>query len=754
VTTAARCHQCGEPVGDGALFCGSCGVEVSGEQGPDATVAMTSEGSEKIRAHASMRESLRRATLGEYEILAELGRGGMATVFLAHDIALDRKVAIKVISPHLLQGEGMVERFKLEARTAGQLSHPHIIPIYAVKETDETLCFVMKFIEGRPLDQIIRKLGPLPIPMAKDILIKVGQALGYAHRREVVHRDVKPGNIMIDEEGTAVVTDFGIAKVAQADGLTMTGAAMGTPAYMSPEQCSGGTITGAADQYSLGIVAFHMLTGKVPYTADSAMGVMYKHCHEPLPPMEDFRPDCPPDLRDTVLRMVAKDPEQRWPTLEAVVQRLGSDGMLQYDDPIRTQMIDVVREGGHREILAGIHTPRSPVPLTRRSTRGGTVDSQPGIPAPTRSRWVWPLGAALAVGLIGAAVVLRPWPQPAELPGDDPSPPAEEVAAEPPAPVPDEAEVGTTDSPPPDDIGAPVEPPPAPARARAEPDPAPVTASVATLRMGAPPDLLEPGDAGRLSATPLDARGAALGGRTVTWRSEDPGVLSIGADGAYTALQPGQATVVATSEGVRGTATLLVRPAAVARVRIQDSPGSLAVGESARLLAEPLDRGGDLLPDRPVEWASSDEGIAGVSAEGVVTARAPGSATITARAGAASGTVRLSVRMDTRSALADVVARYARALESRDIEAVRSVYPGISSDQERQLRQALEIMTDLQAELRIVGNPQVSGDQATAEVAGTYVYYNASLRRQERAPVTFTAIFRRDGESWRLVQTR
>ena len=237
MTTAAKCGQCGAPVAADAMFCARCGLDVSASHGEAVTAQMPVAREAAVRLQAGLRQNLRDATLGEYEILAELGRGGMATVFLAHDISLDRKVAIKVMAPHLLEGEGMLERFKLEARTAAQLSHPHIIPIYAVRETDDVVYFAMKFIEGRPLDAIIKKMGPLPIPMVKDILTKVGQALGYAHRRNVVHRDVKPGNIMIDEESTPIVADFGIAKVTQGQGLTMTGAAIGTPSYMSPEQC-------------------------------------------------------------------------------------------------------------------------------------------------------------------------------------------------------------------------------------------------------------------------------------------------------------------------------------------------------------------------------------------------------------------------------------------------------------------------------------------------------------------------------------
>ena len=161
-----------------------------------------------------MLEQLREATLGEYEILAELGSGGMATVFLAHDLQLDRRVAIKLMHPALVTGEGMVDRFILEARTAAGLSHHSIIPIYAVKSEDELLYFVMKFVEGRPLDSIIMKEAPLPSDMVRHIVSQVAEALGYAHKRGVIHRDIKPANIMISTDGHPVLTDFGIAKVA------------------------------------------------------------------------------------------------------------------------------------------------------------------------------------------------------------------------------------------------------------------------------------------------------------------------------------------------------------------------------------------------------------------------------------------------------------------------------------------------------------------------------------------------------------
>jgi serine/threonine protein kinase len=303
-------------------------------------------------------EALRQASLGEYEVLAELGRGGMATVYLAHDIALDRKIAIKVMSPVLLSGEGMAERFKREARTAGQLSHPHIIPIYAVKESGALLYFVMKFVEGRPLDSIIREIGPLPIPMVQTILQQVGSALGYAHRRGVIHRDIKPANIMIDADGWAVVTDFGIAKVSQTQGLTVTGATVGTPSYMSPEQCAAKELAGASDQYSLGVVAYEMLSGKLPFVAESVMAVMYAHFNEPPPSIQLARPDCPPKIAAAVMRMLEKEPDQRFPTIDAAVAAIGG-ASLAPDDPIRTQMMTLAAKSDGMKLLERFSTPVS-----------------------------------------------------------------------------------------------------------------------------------------------------------------------------------------------------------------------------------------------------------------------------------------------------------------------------------------------------------------------------------------------------------
>ena len=280
------CDHCGAALGTGTQFCAECGAEQGG-----------STAGERRQV-----EALRVAAAGHYDIRGELGRGGMATVYLAHDLALDRKVAIKVMAPALAMGDG-IERFKREARTAASLSHPNIIPVFGVYHTEELLYFVMKYVEGRPLDGIIRELGALPIPMVQAILGQIASAFGYAHRRGVIHRDIKPANILIDDEGWAVVTDFGIAKVSDSKGLTMTGLSVGTPTYMSPEQVAGDGVTPASDQYALGVLAYEMLTGKPPFQGANSMAMMYAHVHHPPLPLDAARPDCPAGLGDAVMRM-------------------------------------------------------------------------------------------------------------------------------------------------------------------------------------------------------------------------------------------------------------------------------------------------------------------------------------------------------------------------------------------------------------------------------------------------------------------
>ena len=401
MTATLTCLHCGGELEGGARFCALCGVEsvactscgrliLPGDPScphcgapadPAVPDALHSLG-DPPSPMADIVERLRRATLGEFEIGRELGRGGMAAVFLAHEISLDRKVAIKVMSPGLFLGEGMVERFKHEAITIAQLHHPNIVSVYSVRQAEGLHFFVMRYVQGRSLEHVVQRAGRLPLPIVRSILHQVGSALTYAHRSRVIHRDIKPGNILIDEEGNAVVTDFGIAKAAERPSRTLTGALVGTPAYMSPEQCSGGEVSGASDQYSLGAVLYELLTG-APLFAGSTLTVMQAHVERPPPPIRERCEECPAEVEAAILRMLDKDPAARWPRLADAMAALGA-APLADDDPLRAELT-AGRPGEGGASLSGSPTPTSPAPRTRASGPSGGARAVGGIsimPAP------------------------------------------------------------------------------------------------------------------------------------------------------------------------------------------------------------------------------------------------------------------------------------------------------------------------------------------------------------------------------------
>ncbi|HRN52975.1 MAG TPA: serine/threonine-protein kinase, partial [Gemmatimonadaceae bacterium] len=307
-------------------------------------------------------ERLRQATLGRYDIYAELGQGGMATVFLALDLALDRKVAIKVLDPSLAISEENIERFRREAKVAASLNHPNIIGIHAVGDDPELAYFVMKYIEGRALDSVVREGGSQSVAFVKGVVVAAGKALHYAHQRGVVHRDVKPANFMLDKEGWLIVTDFGIAKRDDAHGLTLTGSIIGTPYYMAPEQFQGLPVTAAADQYALGVVAYELLTGRQPYAGATIGEVMKGHLFDPIPDVRVLRPDVPEQMEAAITKMLAKEPDERFASLEEAVAAFGHVTATQ-EQEIRTQIIHLAQSGAM--LQPQISVPISPAPAVR-----------------------------------------------------------------------------------------------------------------------------------------------------------------------------------------------------------------------------------------------------------------------------------------------------------------------------------------------------------------------------------------------------
>jgi tRNA A-37 threonylcarbamoyl transferase component Bud32 len=273
----------------------------------------------------------------QYLVDAEIGRGGMAVVYRATDVRLNRRVAIKLLPPELAFNPDVRERFLREAQTSAQLTHPHIVPIYTVDEREGMVYFVMALVDGESLAERLAREPRLPIADARRILADVADALAYAHGRGVVHRDVKPDNVMIDRvTGRAVVTDFGIARAAAGDSrLTVTGVAVGTPAYMSPEQAIGEReLDGRSDIYSLGVVGYQMLAGTTPFRAANTPAMLVKHLSETPKPLDALRPDAPAALVHAIMRALAKKPEHRWDDAEEFrAAILGLRGSGAYSEP-------------------------------------------------------------------------------------------------------------------------------------------------------------------------------------------------------------------------------------------------------------------------------------------------------------------------------------------------------------------------------------------------------------------------------------
>ena len=551
------CATCGRPLLESEGFCPSCGTAA------DSTVIFDSNGSEPDPASgwAEVVQRLRRATLGEFEIGPELGRGAMAAVFLAHEISLDRKVAIKVMSPGMLMDEGMAERFKREAITIANLNHPNIVSVHSVRQAEGLHFFVMRYIRGRALEQVMQQAGRLPLPIVRSILSQVGSALSYAHRSRVVHRDIKPANILIDEDGNAVVTDFGIAKVAEQPSETHPGALVGTPAYMSPEQCSGAEVSGASDQYALGAVAYEMITGVSPFIG-STLTVMRAHLEQPPQPIRDRCGECPPELEAAVLRMLEKDPAARWPNIAQAKAALGATP-LDEEDPLLAELCRLAAPDPDASLPGRLTatTPKTRASSARAVTPSGLVRSISILPPP----------AALETGDSFTLVALLLGERGTPLPGrtvqwatDTP-----EVLR-----VDGSKGVATAVAPGSARLTAICEG----IRARLQVHVAPpvvdeadvqADAGVVAIQVSAPPKSVKAGDSFVLTATPVDYRGGFLLGRTVQWSTSDVGVAIVTASGWVATLGPGSVVLQASCEGASASVSFDVGEAAPAAKRVR-----------------------------------------------------------------------------------------------------------------------------------------------------------------------------------------
>ncbi len=349
---------------------------------------------------SEQRDDLIGKSLGQYEILEEVGRGGMATVYKARQLSINRTVAVKVLPRHFLHDPGFFERFEREVDVIAHLEHPHILPIYDYGKADDMPYIAMRFLGGGSMAQVVRR-GIPKIDSLDRPFTQVAQALDHAHRQGIIHRDLKPGNIMLDEEGNAYLSDFGIARVL---GSNLTGSMIiGTPAYMSPEQANGFPLDARSDLYSLGIVLFELITGREPFQAETPMALLLKHINEPVPPLSSFRSDIPDAVELVIMKATAKDPNARYTSASEMAkafsdalrdprQSTRSSAPAHYEDA-PTILPDTGSRGIPRPTPHGMTPPPSAYPgqppVTPYPQQGtpypqqGTPYPQQGTPYPT-----------------------------------------------------------------------------------------------------------------------------------------------------------------------------------------------------------------------------------------------------------------------------------------------------------------------------------------------------------------------------------
>src|ERR687894_2543285 len=262
---------------------------------------------------------------GRYRVVGRIGSGGMADVYCAEDTHLGRQVALKVLHRRFAQDQEFVERFRREASAAAGLQHPNVVGVFDRGGHDGTYYIAMEHLPGRTLKEIVTAEAPLGQERVVDLGTQILQAAGFAHRHGVIHRDFKPHNVIVDEHDHAKVTDFGIAR-AGASEMTETGSIMGTAHYLSPEQAQGHAVTAASDLYSIGVMLYEMIAGRLPFEGDSAVSVALKHLSEPPPPLSHLRPDVSPALESVVMAALAKDPAHRWQSADDFAEALHAAG--------------------------------------------------------------------------------------------------------------------------------------------------------------------------------------------------------------------------------------------------------------------------------------------------------------------------------------------------------------------------------------------------------------------------------------------
>jgi uncharacterized protein YjdB len=587
MAVAEHCTACGTSLRMDDLFCPRCGTGKDGTSQP-AVPGTANE-------WQALFPRLVRAVAPRYNVVRFLGQGGMAAVYLAEEPRLARSVAIKVLSPGLTTDPAMVGRFAQEARTTAQLRHPNIVAVHDFGEGEGLHFFVLEYVAGRTLAQLMKDVtGQLPFAGVTHLLAQAAAALVHAHRAGIVHRDIKPANIMIDGEGNAMLTDFGIAKVAEDNGYTRTGMLIGTPSYMSPEQCTPGSpVTGASDQYSLGIVAYELLTGAPPFTGAEA-GVVHAHLDSAPEPVLQRRPDCPPRLAAMVERMLLKDPALRYPTMLALLSETGISP-LPLDDALRVEvgrlatrpLLNVSPSALHFDALG-----------ERAQLQAQLTDWIGNVLAGAPVHWTCSTGGIVEVEQDG--VVLATGMGTAEIIAES--------------------------------------------RGARTVIPAEVRQRAAAIHIAPHEQYFDRiGQRAQLKASVVDRNGNVMP-QPVDWISQRPDVVRVDSSGAVEAVANGTATLIASAGGVQAAVRISVLDCP-ARIMIDASDVLMtALGEEYQLRADVLDSSSQPRSDWAVSWTSSRAAVVAVDASGRLTARGNGRAEVTASVEQVTATVQVTVR--------------------------------------------------------------------------------------------------------------
>ena len=627
MSTTAACSSCSQPLPDDGAFCAHCGNQVGDAEKTVLAVRRIREGTSTGQAQCQscnsllgvrdvfcrfcgardrdmarsdapaeepgpdlMKERLAEATGDEFEIIKRLGKGGMGSVYLARESALQRFVAIKVLAPEFLADETLLERFRTEARIVATLRHRSIVGIHAVRHSEDLHYFVMDYVEGASLGDVIKSHGPLPVTVVKAVLYEVGSALTYAHQQGggIIHRDIKPGNIMLDSTGAIVVMDYGISKaVGTKAGLTMDGSIIGTPEYMSPEQCRGNVLTVASDQYALGLLGYAMLSGAPPFSGPQWV-VITAQIQETPPHITEIRRDCPEDLADSIHRMLEKAPAERWP---AIPDALKAFGGTHHD------LGDPVREETGRLALESEGATTVEIPVSRLELATPPENVEPGDELVLDAELFDDLGRVLSGRQISWST-------------SDPniiavSSDGGTGLARAPGTVSITASVGT--------VGSSQE------FTVREPTPASIAVD---------PDAIElhPGERAVLIAVVKDRRANPMRG-DAQWSTSDESVVSVSEGGQVQGRNPGSAVITAEIVGLEANAEITVEPSPLMAIDLSQLPELILPGDEFRL--EAVRMGGGESTEVDVVWRSSDESVATVDA-GLVRARSAGMVTVTA----------------------------------------------------------------------------------------------------------------------------